>query len=1033
GVVDALIEALARAGLNALPLFAQSFKDETAAAMAARLLETASPAITINTTGFALSTPGTDQARTLLDDGARPVLQAVMAASGKEAWAGSPRGLGARDIAMNIALPEVDGRIITRAIAFKEQARFDEATEATLIAHVPDRGRVDFVADLAGGWVRLGAARESERRVALILANYPNRDGRIGNGVGLDTPASAAALIAALDQNGYRIGDAPRSGDTLMAMLLGGPTNAVCKSDICTGETLSIDRYLDFFAGLPDAVRQAVKQRWGEVCDDPFFTGEGLRLPVHRFGNLAIAIQPARGYNIDPKATYHYPDLVPPHGYLAFHAWLRGTFEAHAIIQLGKHGNLEWLPGKALALGPECLPEAALGPVPVIYPFIVNDPGEGSQAKRRTASVIVDHLTPPMTRAETYGPLRDLEVLVDEYFEAAQVDPRRAARLKRDILECASTTGLDADCGIAGEEDADGALAKLDAHLCDLKELQIRDGLHVLGAAPDGARLDRLLVALARVPRGAGDAGDASLICALGADIGLDFDPLDADAHAPWEGLRPSFLIEVSHDPWRSHGDTIERLELLAERLVAGSVQAQLAWTATRAVLGEINDRLKPAVAQSGPAEIQAVLTALSGRFVTPGPSGAPTRGRAEVLPTGRNFYSLDSRAVPTEAAWALGERSASLLVEDFRQRNGAWPTHMALSAWGTANMRTGGDDIAQALALIGARPQWDRASGRVTGFEILPLAHLARPRVDVTLRVSGFFRDAFPAQIDLFDSAIRAIGALDENAHDNPIAAQMKIDRQGLAEAGADLETADRRAGYRVFSSMPGAYGAGLQTLIDEGLWQEREDFAKAYMRWSAFAYGGGTEGEEVPELFAHRLSHIEAVIHNQDNREHDLLDSDDYYQFEGGLSAAIEDVRGSRPVIYHNDHSRPESPKPRTLEEEIARVVRARAANPKWIAGVMRHGYKGAFEIAATVDYLYAFQATTGAVGDHHFELLFDAYLGDETVREFIGEVNPNALLDIAARFRDALARGLWHPRANRVYDLLDQIAEETGGRQS
>jgi len=1028
--VDALIEALAGAGLNALAVYAQSFKDDAARALARRSFEAVNPAIVVNCTGFALSAPGTADARTVFDDGARPVLQAILAGSSREAWAASPRGLGARDIAMNVALPEIDGRIITRAVAFKEEARFDAATEAPLIAHVPDAGRMRFVADLAGGWVRLGARPEARRRVALVLANYPNRDGRIGNGVGLDTPASAAALIEALAHRGYRVAGAPRGGEALMALLLGGPTNAARDAGIASGETIALALYRKFFAGLPAGVREAVAARWGDPQDDPFRDGDAIRLAVHRFANLAVAIQPARGYNIDPKSTYHDPDLVPPHGYLAFHAWLRHVFEADAVIQLGKHGNLEWLPGKALALGPECYPEAALGAVPLIYPFIVNDPGEGSQAKRRAAAVIVDHLTPPLTRAETYGALRELELLVDEYFEAAQLDPRRAARLKRDILERARASGLDADCGIADGENEDSALARLDAHLCDLKELQIRDGLHVLGAAPDGDRLTRLLVALVRVPRAGGRAGDQSITRALAADLGLAFDPLDADAALAWTDARPAPLLSVSPDAWRSHGDTVERIELLAERLVAGQAAPQAGWAATRAVLAEIEDRLRPAVVQSGGAEIAGVLSALGGRFVAPGPSGAPTRGRVEALPTGRNFYSLDSRAVPTEAAWALGERSAALMVEDFRQRNGYWPRHMALSAWGTSNMRTGGDDIAQALALIGVRPVWERASGRVTGFEVLPPAALGRPRVDVTLRVSGFFRDAFPAQIDLFDSAVRAIGALDESEADNPLAAQMRTDRSALERAGADSSTASRRAGYRVFSSMPGAYGAGLQALIDENLWQDRGDLAEAYMRWSAFAYGSGAEGEEVPELFAHRLSRIEAVAHNQDNREHDLLDSDDYYQFEGGLSAAVEAARGERPVIYHNDHSRPESPKTRTLEEEIARVVRARAANPKWIAGVMRHGYKGASEIAATVDYLYAFQAATGAVGDHHFELLFDAYLGDEKVRGFIAEANPAALREIAGRFRDALARGMWHPRGNRVYDLLDQIAEASGG---
>ncbi len=696
------------------------------------------------------------------------------------------------------------------------------------------------------------------------------------------------------------------------------------------------------------------------------------------------------------------------------------------MVQMGKHGNLEWLPGKGLALSQSCFPEAALGPLPLIYPFIVNDPGEGAQAKRRAAAVVIDHLTPPLTRAETYGDLKELEALADEYYEAAQSDPRRTRTLARDILSLARATGLDADCGIEAGTGEDEALARLDAHLCDLKEMQIRDGLHIFGEAPMGALLDRLLVALARVPRGGGEGGDASITRALADDLDLEFDPLDAEMAKPWTGPKPKALADISTELWRITGDTVERLELLAEALVSGAEPMPSTWPATTSVLAEIQGRLTPAVLASGTAETDGVLTALNGRFVAPGPSGAPTRGRPDVLPTGRNFYSVDTRAVPTPTAWTLGQRSAELLVKDYRQRHGAWPRHMALSAWGTANMRTGGDDIAQGLALIGVKPVWEPASRRVTGFEILPLAALGRPRVDITLRVSGFFRDAFPAQMDLFDSAVRAVAELDEADEDNPLAQKVREDTTALLAKGLEADEARLKAGFRVFSSKPGAYGAGLQALIDEGGWQTRADFGESYEAWSAYAYGKGNDGAAEPELFRRRLTHIEAVVHNQDNREHDLLDSDDYYQFEGGLSAAVEAARGTRPALYHNDHSRPQTPRIATLEEEIARVVRARAVNPKWIAGVMRHGYKGAFEIAATVDYLFAFQATTGAVAHHHFDLLFDAYLGDETVRDFIKRENRPALGEIAARFREALTRELWQPRSNRVYDLLTEIEE-------
>jgi cobaltochelatase CobN len=556
-----------------------------------------------------------------------------------------------------------------------------------------------------------------------------------------------------------------------------------------------------------------------------------------------------------------------------------------------------------------------------------------------------------------------------------------------------------------------------------LKELQIRDGLHVFGVSPDGDQLTDLLVALTRVPRRNGEGADASLIRALAADLQLDFDPLTADLGAAWSGARPEVL--ASDEPWRTNGDTVERLELLARALVAGERQADPAWTRAHAVLAYINDSLRPAVVACGRSEIAGLLSGLDGRFVAPGPSGAPTRGRPEVLPTGRNFYSVDTRAVPTPVAWTLGWKSACLLLDRYRQEHGAWPKSLALSAWGTANMRTGGDDIAQVLALMGVRPTWDQGSGRVAGFEIMPLSVLDRPRVDVTLRVSGFFRDAFPAQIDLVDSAARAVAALDEPEALNPLAARVQRDAQAMIAGGLPVELARRRAGFRVFGSKPGAYGAGLQALIDERGWESSADLARAYVAWGGYAYGGGSQGVAEHRLFESRLGSVDGVLHNQDNREHDLLDSDDYYQFEGGLAAAVKEISGRKPAVYHNDHSRPEAPRIRRLEEEIARIVRARVVNPKWIRGVMRHGYKGVFEMAATVDYMFAFAATADCVADHHFDAVFDAYIGDDDVRDFMLANNPAAAREMAGRLLEAQDRGLWRPRANAAHPRLRELA--------
>ncbi len=1020
--VDALVRALSARQLCPLPIFTQSLKDGEAAALLGAVFSAYPPAVILNTTGFSVRVGAGNDPLAAADCG---VLQVVFSGGDEESWRAGTRGLHPRDLAMSVALPEIDGRILSRAVSFKAPLGRDPETEIELVGYRPVADRVAFVADLARNWARLRERPVAQRRVALILANYPNRDGRIGNGVGLDTPASVVAILRALADNGYRVNALPDDSAALIRRLTDGPTNA--NPTAACEETFSFAEYSSFFATLPLPVQQAIVARWGPAERDPFFRAGRLdcgrfAIPGFRAGNVAVVIQPARGYGTDPKSTYHDPALVPPHAYFAVYAWLAQDFRADAVIHLGKHGTVEWLPGKALALSAECFPEAVLPPLPHLYPFIVNDPGEGTQAKRRAQAVIVDHLTPPLTRAGSYGLMAELERLIDEYYEAAHGDSRRVGVLAAAILELARSAGLDGDCGIIAGEDTATALRKLDGLLCEIKELQIRDGLHVFGQSPEGPRLDELLVAFARPGRGTAPE-DASLLRALAADLGFGEDPLALDMAAPWHDPRPAVL--TGPGPWRNAGDTVERLERLALRLISGEVGAEDRWHRTRAVLTWLEQYLRPAVAACGDAEMAGLLAGLDGRLVMPGPSGAPSRGRPEVLPTGRNFYSVDTRAVPTQAAWQLGWKSAALLVERHAQEHGSYPARVALSAWGTANMRTGGDDIAQALALMGIQPVWERASGRVTGFEIMPASVLDRPRVDVTLRVSGFFRDAFPGLIDLVDSAVRAVAALDEPASINPLAVRVAADQHALEAQGVAPTEAAERAGYRIFGSKPGGYGAGLQHLIDERLWDDEADLADTWLGASSYAYRAGGEASPDRAMLEARLAGADAVLHNQDNREHDLLDSGDYYQFEGGLALVVRQLSGRLPAVYHNDHSRPETPRIRTLREEIGRVVRGRAANPRWIAGVMRHGYKGAAEIAATVDYLFAFAATAQAVDDAHFEALYDAYLADEAVRGFMAEHNPAALADTSRRFLEAIERGLWRPRRNSAREALTRWA--------
>lgn len=1008
GFIDVFCQRLQAQGLNPLPIAVASLKEAACLAQVETWLDDTHTALIINTTAFALSNPEAPSARPFRRD--IPVLQAICALDNHEQWQASAQGLGSRDLAMHVVLPELDGRMITQPISFKGMAWRSERSQSDVVCYQPHLPGMGFVAELACNLIALAHKANADKRIALVLANYPTRDGRIGNGVGLDTPAAALNILQAMQQQGYPVDALPSTGTALIHQLLGGVTNDLDNLDLrpCA-QSLALDDYLAFFHSLPEANQQAVCERWGEPQSDPMFRSGRLMIAGLRFGLTFVGIQPARGYQLDAAAVYHDPDLVPPHGYLAFYCWLRKTFAADAVIHVGKHGNLEWLPGKSVGLSEQCWPSAILGPLPNIYPFIVNDPGEGAQAKRRTQAVIIDHLMPPLTRAESYGPLRDLERLADEYYEASQLDLRRAAELRGEILLKVREASLDRELGLQLNEDPNSWLPQLDAYLCDLKESQIRDGLHVFGESPTGTLRRDTLLALLRIPRGDGQGGNASLLRALASDLQLAFDPLDCDMAAPWQGPRPPVLAELSDEAWRSTGDTRERLELLALQLIdttnfepVGEISAQ--------VLQRLYEQIAPLLDACGAAEVHGLLAALDGRFVPAGPSGAPSRGRLDVLPTGRNFYSVDVRNLPTPTAWRIGVQAADRLLERHLQDHGDHLRQLGLSMWGTATMRTGGDDMAQALALMGVRPVWQAGSQRVERFEVLPLAQLGRPRVDVTLRVSGFFRDAFSSLIRLFDDAVQAVVDLDEPEDMNPLSARVWRESLTLQDSGLDEAEARKQAGWRVFGSKPGAYGAGVQNAIEERLWQTREDLAEVYLNWGGYAYGKHSEGTPARAQFAERLEQMQAVLHNQDNREHDILDSNDYYQFQGGMLAAVETLRGAKVASYHGDNSQPDTPRIRTLKEELNRVVRARAANPKWIDGMKRHGYKGAFELAATIDYLFAFDATSELVDDHQYALLTDAYLLDKSTRDFIQQHNPGALQDILERLLEAQQRGLW-----------------------
>jgi cobaltochelatase CobN len=1060
--VDALVRALESRGLNVLPVFGPHL----AAVLAA--LPTGEIDVLLTTTSFSA---GGDDALARLDV---PVLQAIFCSSSENVWAANVAGLSPRDVAMNVALPEFDGRLITTTVSFKNTLAHDAALQTEVVRYQPRADRVAHVADLARSWARLRATPRAERKVAVLLANYPSKNARVGNAVGLDTPASLHALLQALRAAGYDTGPSlPADGQTLIEAVIAAsvqdPEFATERAHTHSAGWVTAGQYREWAEGLPAATREGMAGRWGGAEDAPQYHSGGLPIPGLLLGNVFVGVQPARGYDQDPAAVYHSPDLPPPPFYLAFYRWVREVFGAHAVVHLGKHGNLEWLPGKGAALSAACYPEAVLRDLPNAYPYIINNPGEGTQAKRRAAAVVVDHLIPPMTQAGTYGALRRLELLLDEYYSVQGLDPAKAPLLLEEIGRLVEEQQLhrDLDCAPPAADGLPDFLRRLDGYLCEIKEAQIRDGLHVLGRLPEGGQLVELLLALVRV-----DNGEVpGLVKALAEDLGLDYQALTADLGAPlserrgWTppdvppgqarrlanteraaGLDPAGRIAGSSPAaHRTCGDVIEGLTARARRLIEEGCRSGFAESLaprllelcggpmprTQKTLDFLGRVVWPRLQQCR-QEIDQILAALDGRFVRPGPSGAPTRGAADILPTGRNFYSLDIRAIPTRTAWRVGCAAADALLRRHVERTGGYPESVALVVWGTSNMRTHGDDIAEIFYLLGVRPRWDEGNRRVLGVEPIPLAELGRPRIDVTVRISGLFRDAFPNLVRLLNDAVALAARLEEPLDRNFVRAHVARDTALLARpegGGLSADEAARRAALRVFGSKPGAYGAGLLPLLDGRNWQTAADLAEVYLTWGSYAYTGAAEGDgrEERDAFRLRLAQTQVVAQNQDNREHDLFDSDDYFQFHGGLVAAVRALTGAAPEAYLGDTSRPDAVKARTLREEACRVFRARVVNPRWLEGVMRHGYKGAVEMAATVDYLFGYDATAEVLDDWMYEQLAAAYLLDGRVRDFLRKANPWAERAMTERLLEAAERGLWERPEPATLARLDQLDHE------
>jgi cobaltochelatase CobN len=975
--VDDLCAAVEDRGARAVAVWAYSLRaDETGRVPALDLLASQSPAAVITTVLVSGSSADDGLAwdASALGSLGVPVVQAVTATCARSVWEQASGGLAPVDVAMRVAIPEFDGRIISVPFSFNEVVDDGDSLGTPITAYrtVPDR-----VARVAGTAVRLAGLRSippADRRVAVVLSAYPTKRSRIGNAVALDTPASVVELLTAMRQAGYRVDRIPTSGDELMAELIDAfsyDEESLSDEQLrrAPGRWTTAD-YRRWWATVPPAARQQVEEAWGEAPGDVYRdpAGGDLVFAGIDLGGVLVTVQPPRGFGANPVAVYHSPDLPPTHHYLGFYRWIDEGWGAAAMVHVGKHGTLEWLPGKGVGLSADCWPDVALGDLPLVYPFVVNDPGEGTQAKRRAHATIVDHLLPPMTRAETYDDIARLEQLLDEYAQVAALDPSKLPAIRSQVWELLVSARVHSDLGLSSAPEGDQfdeLIGHVDGYLCELKDAQIRGGLHILGRRPAGEdRLD-LLLALTRLPQ----AGIASLREVVAARLGM----------RTGDGARRA---------------EVDLVEATCRDLLAGTVGPQD--QAETAVLAWVRTVLEPALDRTTD-EIEGVLAALDGRWVPPGPSGAPTRGMAHVLPTGRNFYSVDPKALPSRLAWDVGRALADRLLARHLEAEGRYPESVGLVVWGTAAMRTGGDDVAEALALLGVRPLWAAESGRVSGVELIPDDELGRPRVDVVLRISGFFRDAFPHLIALLDEAVALAGFDDGDA--------------------------------RIFGAKPGAYGSGILPLLESRDWRGDEDLAEVYTAWSGYSYGRRGMGVPAADAMRRRFARIEVAVKNQDNREHDIFDSDDYLQDHGGMIATIRALTGRNPRAEFGDSSNPANPRVRSLAEETARVVRTRVLNPKWISAMTRHGYKGAFELAATVDYLYGYDATARVVEDWMYEKVTEAYVADPEIRKFLEASNPWALRSMAERLMEASERGLWDASPEALSTLRAAILEAEG----
>ncbi len=1035
--IDAIIRSIEAQGANVIPVFHLRYKDKERGNKGADYIvehffmdgHKARIQVLINPLLFSLTLTAPEYGE-LLERLGVPVIQAMMSMSSLSAWQESQQGMSSMDVSFSAAQPEFDGNLITVAVATREQQEQCPVTGGLITRNCPIPERVDKMTRLALNWARLSRTENSSRRVAIIFHHYPPRDDRIGCAAGLDSFASVKALLDRMKQEGYTIDKNYGSGDELSQELLGRmttdrrwitPERMAERAEATAGPEM----YMKWDRELPADVRDKMREDWGKPPGELFVHDATLLFPGIINGNMYITIQPPRGRLENIDKLYHDPWLSTPHHYLAHYRWIRDRFRADVVIHVGKHGSLEWLPGKALGLSESCYPDLAIMELPNVYPYIINDPSEGTQAKRRSFACIIDHLTPAATNADLYEDLAGIENLLEEWHLAASEDPTKLSVLKPMIWEAVEAANLHRDIDIRRDQAMaafDQFLEKLHSYLHELSDTMINDGLHTLGMPPEGERLVEFIVQLTRI-----DNGDVpSLRQAILEEMGFDLDHLLENRGRRLEQYGNRTGGDIMAEAHEKAVELVSRLS--ASDFDPASVAVISTSPGVEQVLRYVAEVLVPNITLCK-EELDASITAMSGRFVRPGPSGAPTRGQADILPTGRNFYSVDPKKIPSPSAWETGKRLGDALLERYLQETGKYPDSVGILVYGGATMRTRGDDIAEIYYLMGLRPVWHRTSGEVTGIEAISLKELGRPRIDVVPRVSGFFRDAFPNLMEQIDEAVAIAAALEEPLESNVIRRNVLSDMEEYMRQGMDREQAMREATFRVFSCPPGTYGAGVAELVESKNWKTREELGDIYIRYSAHAYGKGSYGDRKPANFRRLLSRMDVTVKNEDSREYDMMSCTDYYNYYGGLIAAARNVRGSLPLAIMGDSADPARVRMRTTFEEARHVLRSRLINPKWLQGMRRHGYKGAGDISHMMDVVFGWDATAEVIEDWMYEAIAEKYALDQDMKEWMQQVNPHALQNIIDKLLEAIARGMWKADSDMEQELRDMYLEIEG----